>query len=639
MLEEQQQDRPAVGDAGFRRAMRWGVLFWLAFCLAAVLIRGVRWDETFEHAQVITGQVPYPEGHPLRVYVRGAFSLQTYASAAALALGAGPALVCGARNTLFLLGTVLPVFLLCAILSRRALWGHIAALLMLEGIVLEFDGSYPTFVWPELYSNGHIGGAAALLTLIALVSGRLGWAAFLFGLMPCIHIGQWPILLALFPWYAVVLVWRREYRKILRVTCFFLAGVGGCVAFYFIQRGFVEPLPTSGPFAAQGDPASIWKAYTAWFDPHRRFPPGNGHVVLAGMLLLSGLAAWRERDVRVKWMYGGLFLYAEGVAAAVWGIMMIHAFYGQDIPFLLIAWMPYRLINHIPPACLAVIIAVLCRRRQGEENGLLSSLVVGALVFGVVHPWMRPLLSASVYNRYLAAGEAVAFTLYGAALMSLILPWRALPRWVSLLVLVVPVAVLATYHQFGTTCIGLGFILTLLLRRLASKKPLSPRWAVAAPIVGLLVAALLLGHQGRYRRWLPTPEFDQQVAAYLAEQGEAGAMLVVPPEDSLRQAHTGHPVLAEVATPSLISYQPEIGPAIAQIYRDIYAIRFALSESETPSWETVWKRRPTIGWQVLGNRYGFRYVIAPADLPLDLSRMLADESSALYAIPAPPFRK
>jgi len=92
--------------------MRWGVLFWLLFCVVAVLIRGVRWDETFEHAQVITGQAPYPEGHPLRVYVRGAFSLQTYASAAALALGAGPALVCGARNVLFLLGTVLPVFLL-----------------------------------------------------------------------------------------------------------------------------------------------------------------------------------------------------------------------------------------------------------------------------------------------------------------------------------------------------------------------------------------------------------------------------------------------------------------------------------------------------------------------------------------------
>jgi len=632
MLEEQEQDHPAVDDAEFRRAMRWGVLFWLLFCVVAVLIRGVRWDETFEHAQVITGQAPYPEGHPLRVYVRGAFSLQTYASAAALALGAGPALVCGARNVLFLLGTVLPVFLLCAILSRRAIWGHVAARLLLEGIMLEFDGSYPTFVWPELYSNGHIGGAMALLTLIALVSGRLGWAAFLFGLMPCIHIGQWPILLALFPWYAVALVRRREYRTILRATCFLLAGAGGCIAFYFIQRGFIEPLPASGPFAAQDDPASIWKAYTALFDPHRRFPPGNGHIVLAGMLLLSGLAAWRERDVRMKWIYGGLFLYTEGVAAAVWGIMAIHALYGPNVPFLLIAWMPYRLINHIPSLCLAVIIAVLCRRRQ-EENDALSLLAAGALLFGVVHPWLRPLIGAPMYNRYVAAGDAVAFILYGAAVMRLVLPWRTLPPWMSVLVLFVPVILLGTYHQFGAACVFTGFILTLLLRRLASPRPESPRLAVIASVVCLLVTALLLGHQGRYRQWLPIPEFDRQVAAHLAERGESGAMLVVPPEDSLRQAHTGHPVLAEVATPSLISYRPEIGPAIARIYADIYAIRFVLPPAESPSWETVWKRRPTIGWQMLGTRYGFRYVIAPADLPLHLSRVLADESNVLYKIP------
>ena len=43
----------------------WGCALWVAFSVVAMLLRGVRWDENFEFAQAMTGQVPYPDGHPM----------------------------------------------------------------------------------------------------------------------------------------------------------------------------------------------------------------------------------------------------------------------------------------------------------------------------------------------------------------------------------------------------------------------------------------------------------------------------------------------------------------------------------------------------------------------------------------------
>lgn len=653
-------DTPATNDAAaaFRRAVRWGALLWLVFCVVAVLLRGVRWDESFEHAQVITGQVAYPEGHPLRVYVRGVFSLQTYASAAMLALGAGPALICGARNLLFLLGTVLPVFFLTALLTRRARWGHIAALLILQGTMLEFDGSYPTFVWPELYSNGHIGGAIALLTLIAYLAGcgpacrsmtegpraashvgntpcapgTLAIAAFLFGVMPCIHAGQWPVLLGFAPLFCLFLIHGGETPRVLRAIPFFLAGIGVCVACYVILRGFAEAPPDSGPYAVQGDSAAVWKAYTARYDPHRRFPPGNGHVILAGMLLLSALAAWREQNTRQRRIFLGLLLYTMGVAGAVWGIMVIHAALGADIPLVLIVWMPYRLINHLPPLCLALMVGILCRPREDGRVLPIAGAAVAALLFGAVSPWFWPLLGQGLFARYFTQGDAVPFLLFGAAWLHLALPPKTRPARHHALLLVMPLVLLTPYHQFGTACLGAGYALALLCRWPLLQRTVHPRCGMGLAALGLVAAAALVAHQYRYRQELPTPDFSVRVAAYLAEQGQPRAMLATPPEDLLRQAHTGHPVLAEVATPSLISYKQEIGPAIAQLYADLYSIHFSLPVRETPSWESLWQTRSAQEWHQLAETYGFAYVIAPINLPLNLQPVLADTATALYAV-------
>jgi len=85
-----------------RRALWGGVALWLLFCVAAVCVRGVRWEETYERAQVLLGVVSYPAGHPLFRYAHNAFTAQYYLSALLLRLVPGPAFVCGFRDVLFL---------------------------------------------------------------------------------------------------------------------------------------------------------------------------------------------------------------------------------------------------------------------------------------------------------------------------------------------------------------------------------------------------------------------------------------------------------------------------------------------------------------------------------------------------------
>ena len=641
MTDVARENRPSAAYLEHRRNVRLGVALWLACCIASVAVRGVRWDETYEHAQVITRQVVYPEGHPLFRYTRGAFSTQTYGSAAALWLGAGPTVLCGLRNVLFLAATVLPVFLLTALLTRRALWAHMAALLALEGVYLAFEGSYPIAAWPNLFSNGHIGGGYALLTLWALVSGHWRLGSVLLGLMPCVHIGQMPVLLGLAPLYALC-AWRGPRRKeLVRALGWLVAGLAGCAVFYGVQRHFAVDPPTQGPYCAQGDTWGIWHGYTAYHDTHRMFPPGNGHVVLVGALLLLLLAAYGETRRQSGTMWRWLLVYVSGTAACVWGVMAVHRLMGADVPFVLISWMPYRLINHVPPLLLAALVGVLAGRENEEEEdrlGRVGQLVVTALLaYGALRPVLGSLFSDDFSSRYILPGDAAFFLLFGAAIVTLLLrlkddhaPRAAIAAGVASLV---AVAILATYHQFGAACVVAGGVGACALSRVR-RKP----WLLNALVPGALclaVVSALLSHEWRGREQLPVSVFDRRVTQCLRDRGETQAMLVAEPGEFILQARTGHPVLVETATASLISYMPALAPIIQQIYADVYGIRFDQAPARRPetTWQDRWTTRSRAEWQALGRKYGFRYIVAPSSMTLDLPVVLEAQAVLLYQVP------
>lgn len=626
-------------DGGFRYRLWIGAAVWGLVCVAGVCLRGVHWDETYEYAQVITGQVPYPDAHPMRVYARNAFSVQTWGAAALLAAGAGPLLLCGLRNVLFLLATVLPPYLLGALATRRTRWGFVAAALVLECVFLEFDGSYPLFVWPELYSNGHIGGAVALVALALLLANQVRTAALLFGLMPAIHLGQWPPLLAVFACYALWLLLRRDWTPLRRLAAWGVAGLALTAALYALHHPFKVPLAGAGPYASGPEAQALWRDFTAFHDPHRRFPPANGQILLAGTLLLSVLAAWRADNETARKRFGWLACYAGIIAAITWGTMALHAVLGERMPFLFIAWMPYRLFNHLGPVAAAVMLGALCggaRKDSGTPDPARRHggqvLVLLLLAWGFAHVFLRDVIPQPWYGRYIANNEGVAFVLFGASLAALFRgPRTGRPHHVgTLAVVLAAAAVLALFHQFGAACLLAGAVAYPLLQWLPAvgrHKRCGFAFALACVAIALACAAL------QPHQTLPRTPFELRVASVLRQRNREDAMLAVPPDSYTAQARTGHPVLAEAVTPSLISYMPGLAPAINRLWRGLYGVPLEQPPPGAPppaSWETVWRQRPAEDWRALARRYEFDYVVAPERVPLRLPLVLEDGGMALY---------
>lgn len=627
-----ESENPAPSPVSFRV----GLAICVLFAIVAVLVRGVRWDETFEHAQIIAGEVTYPAGHPLSIYVHNAFSLQTYLSAFILELGGSPWLLCAFRNLLFLLATMLPVYALTAHLARSVLAGLVATLLLLQGVLLAFDGSYPSMIWPEFYSNGHIGGGLALLGLACFVARADETAWYLLGLLPALHLGQWPPLLGTLLLYGGYLVYLRmsgRHRYFAHAprlrTLLAMAAAGGTCAFLFwlIQRLYVQPFPSDGPFAVSGDVAAVWQGYTAHHDPHRQFPPGNGHILLAGTLLLCLLGALYGRLPAFRRACLWLGVYVGFIAVAVWGAMAVHAVMGTEIPFFLIAWMPYRLINQLPPVLMALMTALVLLRWPVRGWWIVG----GALGAALTLPLWDRVFNPVFFQRYLADGAWIAFGLFGAALLAGA-PERRHDRTRVILLAIAAILPLAVYHRFGATCVVLGLFIAYLTMRGATRQPIFLHPILLLPLAILLAGTYAtLQHQHRHYKQLPVTPFEQQLRTQL--EGQENAMLLASPDAIRLQATTCMPVLADAATPSLISYMPTLGPAIDSMYRDLYGYGFAIDGAGVGlPWPTLWMGRTRADWNRLASTYGFTHVVTPADWDIPLNRVFAAGDYALYAV-------
>ena len=316
----------------------------------------------------------------------------------------------------------------------------------------------------------------------------------------------------------------------------------------------------------------------------------------------------------------GLLAYVVVIAAVVWGSMAIHLALGPRTPFLVLGWMPYRLLNHVPSIVLVMVCGLLCTRAWG------NAILAAAVVYGVLIPLVTP---SSVLAHYLQPSVAVLFGLMGAAwgVGALDESGRRAPRMVMG---VVPIVLLSVYHQWGAMCAAVGLVVGMAgARRMPGWRRDPLLWApIAAAMIVLVVV------QGMHRDHLPRSAFDVAVAQKLAEMGDAGAMLAGRPDEFTLQARTGHPVIVESATASLISYLPALGPAINAIFDDFYGIRFDRApEDAGPGWEAVWKARSVPEWQRLAERYAVWYFVAPEHLDVNLELLLDQSGSRLYRVP------
>ena len=628
------------------------VLAWTAFSAVAVLARGVQWDENFEFAQTMTGQVPYPDGHPFKVYTLGAFNLQIYLSALIVYFFPSPVVLCAIRNFLFICASTVPQFLLGAVIARRAIAGHITALLFLAGIHLAFDASYPLFVWPGMFSNGHIGTGYALICVALLVARRFVVGGFLTGLLPAVHLGQAPTVFVLLALQAATVLWRRDSASFRRLAVWFLVGAALSVTCYAVTRSFAAGPLAEGPYAAQGDSASYWSGRISGHDMHRSIPVGNSHILCIGLLILVAFALRGATDDRLAM----LAFYAVTVLAVVYFAMAVQMIRGPNTPYLVLGWLPYRLYNHLPPILLALLVGVCFRRDAGKLAGMVPAAVILLLLVG---PRSIEFVAPDLYPRYFETGEWAIFFLFGAVAFALAKP-RSDPAtpikrsqtgsriaWLPTVTGVLPISALtialAPFHQFGSAMIAAGGCFAYVVTRLEEGRTNprlhhgNTRW-MNASLASVLTCAILL-EQANAREQLPIGSFEHAVSEYLNASGEPDAMLLSAPYQLLLQAQTGHPVLVDMATGFYGSYRPSLGGATNAIYTEIYGIDFTRPPGgQGPDWKAVWAGRSSEEWKRLGARWGFRYVVARKETTVNLPVVLTVETSTLHAVFSGPSR-
>jgi len=623
-----------------------GVAAWAVFAVVAVSLRGIRWDEDYEFAQVITRAVAYPEGHPVFVFVLSVANIQVYGAAALYALTGSAEFVCAVRNILFLAATVLPSFLLGTLMAGRSLCGHAAAVFVLLGTHLNLDGNHPLQTWGHFFSNGHVGMGCALAGACLVTWRRYLPGCLLAGLMPCIHLGQSPALLGLAAIHALAAAYERRWRDFATCGAGLAIGLAACGLFVLATGAFHAHPPTTGAYAAQDDIGRLWTAFIE-ADAHRATPSGgvshaNANLALLLFLLFALAASHVERYRRDFQPWRWMFVYGGIAIMAVWGAMTLHAALGPRMPNVLLAWMPNRMSNHVVMLLTAGLPAIVTATDPLRGGRVAAGLVImiGTLFVAITAPVTQNLLPAAVHSRLVASGgEGLFFFLYGAAatLLHAALrddkPFRA--RWT--VAAFGTLIVVAMHHRFGAACILAGVIARVGVDRFLRH---TPRWhetlqlaATRGYALGTAVAvtlAALLVQQGRDQAWLPRTPFEQNVAMYLSNRGQPDTMIVTRPDQYAMQARLGHPVMANLALPTWPLGRPSLGPPIAKLYREIYGIHFGNGRPARQNWATVWRNRSREEWQDLAAAHGFRYVLAPNHVAVRLPAVLIGETESLY---------
>ena len=633
-----------------------GALIWAGSSILIVAFRGIILDQSVVAAQIISGAVAYPAGHPHQVFYSQAFSFLNYLAAAIWRVLPTPEPISFCRNVLSLFLALYGPFTLATVLTRRPMWGHVASVLTLSEAVVTFQGNYPIAVFPAVYSDGQIGQHLAVV-LVAILLARL-WrpGAFLLAILPAIHLAM---AIVVWPWaalYVLVALRQDRVRELRRAVVPFAFGAALClitaVAVHIHRIAPVSPYQLAGL-----DGPAIYKTFTRYADVHRQLPPVrtvaylvNPVAFFACCWLLAIVRKGKQpSDEPVFW------LCLAGVAAwtyvyASW----ITQFVTGTLPPAVLLSMPARFSNITAIMLLPAAVALFGRSCDSARESLQSFtpfLVCGILSFELVMlRWNRQQLS--YYLMFVILGLAA-----GTVLTSL--NSRRVPvALITAAVLVTIVSVRLTFAiAFAVAAIGVFLFFGVLKYATVPAFSQSAQKALHIGVALLCASVTVTAAQGM-TLWdiidraegvftyagRMTP-FDRELKTWLCAHAASSDMILAPTTRSTQlQMKTGHPVLMEIETVQLMSYLPSLAPAIGMMANDLFGIdymdtdrirtlrRRGLFLPIGPEWYSAWKERTAAEWHQLSMKYDFCFVLAPAEVRLDLPPVLSDSVWRLYDV-------
>ena len=618
-------------------------------------------DESVGTADILSGHIPYAHDHPHFIYSWRAPSLSN-----AVSLIARPYLsrefVSAARNVLFIALTILVPYLIVVYRTGRIVLGLATVTLVLAGCALSFRGVYPTFLFPEFQSHGHVGAHLALLTVFLLGLGFARAGGFGLGALISLHpvfgafAWAWAALWTSLPWRGIQNVRQRISLLWLAVG---LAVSGATFAFYWTQS------PNDiGALASTDGALTIRDHFIAYTDLHRKVPPVGSQVFTHGYFahfLLWAALAWslllsrrNHAPTRERHPLDIALLSFSGLTWMTVWLAWLAETNGLELPPAIVTFMPYRfsvLSQLIIPALLVIAIHRAVAQSKTTESSQAGWIALGSALCCVgavaayvclIYPASRhaPRFQVSVVAFLSALPFAIAVYERKSAAWSSFVPMITLGIAWYVLQRVSQTPVLFAY----AAAIVSAFALALVVRRLPTHGRNRNVFSIVsvAMCAGVLVAASLTpssSPQKHYRN------FERRVNAHLAAVGASSPIAVAFQPGYHYQAKLDSPILMESESLWIMTYVPETASYLADVTKELYGVDYssraaldALAAKSkigpyAPFWTDAWKRRSVEQWQTLAEKYGFEYVISSRRAPLAFEPIIAQDGSALYRIP------
>ncbi len=658
----------AGGDAESVAAMMgWGALVWGVYCAFQIVFNGVVLDESVLPGQIIANAVPYPAGHPHDVFYRQAYSFSHFAAAGLWALGLDEIGISALRNWLFLFTSIMAVFSVAIVLTRRPSWAHAAVAVALLGAYLRFEGTYPMWVFPAYYSNGHIGLQVAVISAAMLAGGLWRTGGILLGALPALHV---TMSLVAWPWAFLYLAFTKVYARAeirRRFGLGMAAGLAVSVALAALVVLLPQPQPAVSPYVGDAvDGESVRESYIALTDRHRAPLPlyTFGYLLNPAAFAALGVLVWaylgavarRRGDDDTATSVAGVIAIgglAWAIVFGTWALLQI----GGWLPDAVVISMPWRFSNVsailLVPFTLAGL-SGLTRRMPEQEAAVTCALVIVTIfAAGVASSALVPmvgrglvggniimalwglLLGGALWNARRAAQERIPALVASALLLAASAAFFANTRIVVYIALAAVVAVVV---------LSVARRLPPMARRRGALSP-----ALVAAVVICAVAALpdrdSFAFTPNQPRWDIVSDDDRLVVDFLEANAAPEEMVLVAyyyPRAEL-QAKAAQPVLLELETLQIMTYMPRLAGVIGEMTRDLYGVeygeRLSLPESCGVTglnewcelWSRRWRERTRADWVALAEKYGFRYVLAPRDPALDLTPVVSGERVTMYS--------